>query len=326
MIIACRLRSPAPFLFLGALIFAVTVIQVTASSSKKPAGETRTLVGQSTEPYVLRSMVKGDEFSISMPSQPTALVSHLDYLFKTDGEVVKEERTFSSYASGVVFMVRVLITSNGKQAFAEYLAAKMSYKETRHAVTNSEVVLGGFRGKQEEVLGTSVSYQEKFYRKSQYFATKHNIYIVSATARDANNPSISSYFSSLKLGDMASNTAVKNSPAPGVPAMARDRSAQRGTVQVLQPEEVTRKAIIVWEPDPGIDEEIVHANTPIFKIKLQMLLSLGGEVTEVKVLAGWKPDINEKVMNIAKYTRFIPAEKDGQPVSQWHLVEYVFGR
>jgi hypothetical protein len=57
-----------------------------------------------------------------------------------------------------------------------------------------------------------------------------------------------------------------------------------------------------------------------------MLLSAGGDVTEVKVLAGWKPAINEKLMDMAKYTRFIPAEKDGQPVSQWHIAEYVFGR
>ena len=279
------------------------------------------------EPYLLRSAVKGDEFSILMPSQPTAIVSRLDFSFKVDGQVIDEERIFSSYADGAVFLVRVLITSDGKKAFDQFLSKAGRRDEGADGVSARDITLGGYKGRQEEMHGKTYGYGERFYSRVQYFATKRNLYIVSATARDENNPSIGGFFASLRLGDMTAAGDVPSTPSKGLPAAAANAApagAEAG--RVLKPDEVTRKPVIVWRPDPAVYEEVLGLNGPIFKVKLQMVLSADGQVREVKILSGLTQAINEKVVTSAKHTRFIPAEKDGRPVSQWHTAEYVFRR
>jgi hypothetical protein len=292
------------------------------------ADNTPRSAGQSGEPYLLRSSAKGDEFSILMPSQPTAVVSRLDRYFKVGGQTIDEERVFSSYQEGAVFLVKVLITSNGRKAFDEFLESRRpGGKNIPTEISIRDIALGSFKGKQEEIHGKSYDYNESFYSKIQYFATKRNIYIISAIARDENNPYIGSFFSSLQLGGMASGGDAKSSAAQGRLASAEVallKAPEAG--QVLKPDEVTHKAIIVWEPDPGVYEEIIHLNGPIFKLKVEMVLSASGQVTEVKILNGLTQAINEKVVGAVKYMRFIPAEKDGRPVSQWHTAEYVFSR
>lgn len=290
-----------------------------------PPNITPRMVARSGEPYLLRSSAKGDEFSVLMPSQPVAVVDPLDYSFKFDGHTIKEERVFSSYAGGAVFLVKVLITSSGRKAFTEFWESRTRYGRDEPAeISACDVVLSGFKGKEEETRGKSNIYGESYYSRTQYFPTERNIYIISAVARDEHNPHIESFFSSLRLGDAASEAGAAP-PTLGRPATAEGAPLRASeTEQVLKPEEVSHKAIIVWQPDPGIYEEVLRLNAPVHKLKIQMVLAASGQVAEVKILGGVTPTINERVAKAAKYMKFIPAEKDGRPVSQWHTAEYVF--
>lgn len=280
------------------------------------------------EPYLLRSTAKGDEFSILFPAQPTAVVDKLDSAFKVDGQTIDEERIFSCYADGVVYLVKVYMTGNGKKAFDEYRAMRRKRAKVPGEISTSEVVAGAFKGEQEEERAKSWNYGEPFYSRTQSFPTKHNLYVVSAAARDDASPSLGSFFSSLRLGEAATDDAgAKNAPAGGSPATSRAAAFEPNAAsQVFKPEEVTRKAIIVWHPDPGVYQEMIQLNRPIVKMKLQMILNADGVVSDVKIVSGVTQAINEKVVTAAKYLRFLPALKDGRHVSQWHTFEYEFSR
>ena len=299
--------TPAP-------VWAATPMRGGTPAPAAPAGE----------PFLLRTTARGDEFSILMPSQPAAVVSRLDFSFAPGGQVVDEERVFSAYAGGAVFLVEVLVTSDGRKVLDEMLASRARGGRARPDV----ISLGGHEGRQEEVYGKSFGYEESFYRKIQYFATRRNVYVVSAAAREEGHPAIDEYFSSLKLGAMVSGDAEAKGTRPsGQPAAARaaaPAAAEAG--QVFKPEEVSRKAVVVWQHDPNVYEEVGRLNGPIFKMKIQVVLAAGGEVTDVKILKGLTQAINEKVVTSVKYMKFIPAEREGRPVSQWHTVEYAFGR
>ena len=319
-----RPQNILPLVLAAAVV--VTAAMMPARALLRHSDDAPRAAGQSGEPYLLRSSTKGDEFSILLPSQPTAVVDRLDFSFKVDGQTIKEERVFSCYAGGAVFLVRVLITPNGQKAFAEFWESRRrGGKDVPSGVSARDIALGNFKGKEVEIHGESYHYKESFYRRIQYFATKRNIYMISATARDENNPHIGSFFSSLQLGDAASGARATSLPAQGRPASAEAAPPREPeTEQILKPEEVSRKAIIVWESDPGAHEEILRLNSPIYRLKIQMVLRASGQVTDAKVLSGVTPVINEKFVEAAKYTKFIPAEKGGRPISQWHIAEYVF--
>lgn len=280
----------------------------------------------SAEPYLLRSTAKGDEFSILMPAQPTAVVDKLDSAFKVDGQTIDEERIFSCYADGVVYLVKVYMTGNGKKAFDEFRAMRRKRAKVPD-VSTSEVVAGAFKGEQEEERAKSWNYGEPFYSRTQYFPTKHNLYVVSAAARDDASPSLGDFFSSIRLGDAATDAGAKNAPAGGSPATSRAAAFEPNPApRVFKPEEVTRKAIIVWHPDPGVYQEMIQLNRPIVKMKLQMILNADGSVSDVKIVSGTTQAINEKVLTAAKYMRFLPALKDGRHVSQLYTFDYEFSR
>jgi TonB family protein len=99
-----------------------------------------------------------------------------------------------------------------------------------------------------------------------------------------------------------------------------DRAAHPDT---FTPSEVTRKAIIVSKPEPGYTEEARRNNTS-GTVRLRVILTASGEVSNITVVKGLPDGLSEKAVAAARQMRFKPAEKDGRAVSQWALIEYNF--
>ena len=277
-----------------------------------------------SEPILLRSTEKGDEFSILMPAQPTTLVTRFEIRLKRDA-VIDEDRTFAAYADQAVFLVRVLKTSNPKKTLDAIAASHESDDKSGVKVSSQDIALGNFKGKQVEVSDVSDDYKERYFSRIQYFATKRQVYAISASARDGSNPSISQFFSTLKLGGMVYDADGSDHDKVGKADTPNMVSAQPPRAdQIYKPEEVTRKAVFVWTPVAPFMQVPREINFSTGLIKLQMVLSATGQITDVKVLKGLTRNMNEKVIEGVKYFKFIPAEKDGQPVSQWYTFEYSF--
>ncbi|HEV7893576.1 MAG TPA: energy transducer TonB [Pyrinomonadaceae bacterium] len=99
-----------------------------------------------------------------------------------------------------------------------------------------------------------------------------------------------------------------------------DKAAHPDT---FTPSEVTKKAVIISKPEPGYTEEARKNNTS-GTVRLRVILTASGEVTNITVVKGLPDGLSEKAIAAARQMRFKPAEKDGRAVSQWALIEYNF--
>jgi TonB family protein len=87
--------------------------------------------------------------------------------------------------------------------------------------------------------------------------------------------------------------------------------------------EVTRKAMITSKPEPSFTEE-ARKNNVTGHVRLKMILSSSGAVSNIQVVKGLPDGLTERAIAAARQIRFTPAQKDGRTVSQWVTVEYSF--
>ena len=87
--------------------------------------------------------------------------------------------------------------------------------------------------------------------------------------------------------------------------------------------EVTRKAVLLAKPEPGFTEE-ARKNNVTGVVRLNMVLSSSGAVTNIRVVKPLPDGLTEKAIAAARQIRFTPAQKDGRAVSQYVTIEYNF--
>ena len=91
----------------------------------------------------------------------------------------------------------------------------------------------------------------------------------------------------------------------------------------FRPNEVTRKALITFKPEPGFTEE-ARKNNVTGVVRLRAILHASGAVQNISVVKGLPDGLTEKAIAAARQIRFTPAEKDGHRVSQYVVLEYNF--
>ncbi|MBV9929144.1 MAG: energy transducer TonB [Acidobacteria bacterium] len=87
--------------------------------------------------------------------------------------------------------------------------------------------------------------------------------------------------------------------------------------------EVTRKALITFKPEPGFTEE-ARKNNVTGVVRLRAILHATGGVQSISVVKGLPDGLTEKAIAAARQIKFTPAEKDGRAVSQYVVLEYNF--
>src|SRR5215207_9463605 len=87
--------------------------------------------------------------------------------------------------------------------------------------------------------------------------------------------------------------------------------------------EVQRKALITFKPEPGFTEE-ARKNNVTGVVRLRAVLHASGSIQCISVVKGLPDGLTEKAIAAARQIRFTPAEKDGRHVSQYVVLEYNF--
>ena len=101
---------------------------------------------------------------------------------------------------------------------------------------------------------------------------------------------------------------------------AREGQAASCSGPVYKAKEVSRKAKITSYPPPaGMPAEGEGG-----RVVLKVVLCHTGEVTDIEIVEKLHDGLTEKAVEAAKLVKFIPAEKDGQKVSQRARFEYIF--
>ena len=96
-----------------------------------------------------------------------------------------------------------------------------------------------------------------------------------------------------------------------------------GYDRIFTGREVTSKARLLSKPEPQYTEE-ARKNQIVGTVVLKCVFSSNGTVTNIRTVSGLPNGLTEKAIAAARQIKFVPATKDGHPVSMWMQLEYNF--
>src|SRR6185436_13867370 len=93
--------------------------------------------------------------------------------------------------------------------------------------------------------------------------------------------------------------------------------------KIFRGSEVDQKPRILSKPEPSYTEE-ARKNQINGTVVLRVVFSSGGTVTNVQAVSGLPNGLTERAIAAARQIKFVPATKDGRPVSTWMELQYNF--
>lgn len=93
--------------------------------------------------------------------------------------------------------------------------------------------------------------------------------------------------------------------------------------RIFSGKDVTSKARILEKPEPTYTEA-ARKNQITGTVVIRAVFSSSGQVTNISAVSKLPDGLTEKAIAAARQIRFIPATKDGHPVSMWFQLEYNF--
>ncbi len=93
--------------------------------------------------------------------------------------------------------------------------------------------------------------------------------------------------------------------------------------RIFKGSEVNQKARVLSKPEPQYTEE-ARKNQITGTVTLRAVFSSSGQVTGIRAVSGLPYGLTERAIGAAKQIKFVPAMKDGHPVSMWMQLEYNF--
>ena len=325
-----RLR---PFLLL-------TLAALTLANAPRAAGRD-TAVQQPDAAAWARYTYPGDEFSVELPGMP--YVMHTDRGSGSLSAKRERVRVFGRYAGGVVYFVAAY---DRPRSFESFDTFANNLRGAWELAPKGALTLEGFEGRAYEVRGASrPRIPQELHGEGRVFVTKKHAYLALAFSPEAGRPEVSRFLDSLTLGPSPLGERVAESaPVPRfVPPQPTEGAPESTGVGVgrggVNDEERlrlmrsgvgapardpnARKAIIVFKPEPAYTEEGRRKRVSGV-VRLRLVLGANGEVKDISVLKSLPNGLTESAISAARYMLFIPATKDGQPVSQFVTVEHNF--
>jgi TonB family protein len=87
--------------------------------------------------------------------------------------------------------------------------------------------------------------------------------------------------------------------------------------------DVTSKARLISKPEPQYTED-ARKNQIVGTVVLKVVFASNGSVTNIRTVSGLPYGLTERAIAAARQIKFVPATKDGHPVSMWMQLEYNF--
>jgi TonB family protein len=93
--------------------------------------------------------------------------------------------------------------------------------------------------------------------------------------------------------------------------------------KVFSGKDVNSKARVLSKPEPQYTEE-ARKNQITGTVILRAVFTSGGQVTNISARSGLPFGLTERAIAAARQIKFVPATKDGRPVSMYIQLEYNF--
>lgn len=96
-----------------------------------------------------------------------------------------------------------------------------------------------------------------------------------------------------------------------------------GGDRIYSGRDVTSKARLLSKPEPQYTED-ARKNQIVGTVVLKVVFASNGSVTNIRTVSGLPYGLTERAIAAARQIKFVPATKDGHPVSMWMQLEYNF--
>ena len=257
-----------------------------------------------------RFRVKGEEFSIALPTVPAMTTTKTPIWSSISTERI--ERFLGVYADGVAYTI-YSSDHDPQQALKASLQGPNMPAQGWEPATEQVVNRDGVSGKQftsSHALGGVI----------QVFATKKHFYRIQAFGATAADPRVQHFFSSLTFGK---KEGIEVSDGIGRPFEPVDGSVKIPADSVFTGKQVDRKIVLLQKPEPSYTEQARQAQIT-GTVVLKTVFSANGSVVNIEVKSSLMFGLTDKAVEAAKKIKFIPASKDGKFVAQAIQLEYNF--
>src|SRR5438270_996566 len=266
----------------------------------------------------------GEEFAVELPGAPFAVEKKR--LVRGTRDVLEKTHAFGLYGEGVVFRITSFDAPRSNETL-EYFAEQFGLGSSGGGGgPGRDVNSGGFTGKEYEIKGST-------HGRARVFRALNHAYVLEALSLDARSPSPGRFFDSFELSEHPAGKSAVALEYPGEFTPAPPEAGEAGggnNLLLVRPQgadgrdpaphaegvpykanEVTRRAVIVYKPEPGFTEEARQKGLS-GTIRLRAVLSASGRVTGVVVVNGLPCGMTEEAVYAARQMLFFPAEKDGR--------------
>ena len=253
--------------------------------------------------------VSGEVFSVAFPTLPAMHISHklIEGSTKTRREV-----QLGSYADGVVYTVYVLENFSPRESLQGLISQRI---DTSKGVNERDVTRDGLSGK-------SFVFAERSDIMVQYFASEDRLYRFDAFGASPEDPRMTRFFSSISFN--TKTVALEVFEGPGLPYKEEPPSSvDDDAKRIFSGKDVTTKARLAMKPEPIYTED-ARQNGIAGTVVLKCLFKYDGSVTDISIISGLPYGLTNKAVEVAKRIKFLPAMKDGKPVSMRIQLEYNF--
>lgn len=169
------------------------------------------------------------------------------------------------------------------------------------------------------------------YLKMQIYRYKDRLYVLKSVTRSADNKIAGDFFESVKL--VNENTVLTPNPIDKTEVLAQAKmllpkafstpaATAIETNQTVDSKELDKKAVLVFMPSPALPKIDNKFDRTFNQIRLKVLLLADGKVGSVETVTKTARAIEKEVMEAAKGLTFLPAEKNGKPVSTYATIDY----
>ncbi len=258
---------------------------------------------QNTEPKTApdppswkRYTVEGEEFSVVLPAFPAMTTTRA--MRKSDHED-QVQRQLEISEEGLLYTVEVYLNPKPTQSLDEFISERTDIK--CKPASERTLIVDGYSGKE------CLSAEKNYPAILQFFATETRLYRFLVRGRREAEGAPREFFSSIRLGKNTDGIKVS------------DGFVESNSV-ANEPDERVR---LLKKPEPSYTEE-ARANKITGTVILKVVFTSRGTVENIHVVRELPNGLTERAIEAAKKIKFIPATKDGHPVSMWMQLEYVF--
>jgi TonB family protein len=322
-----KITSPVVIsLLLFALVFDARLL---ASTRERSLAAQAPATGQPQAAWETYTF-NGEEFSVALPEMPA--FDHSSRTVRGSRTKYEAVRVYAAYGNGIVYSIRAYDNPRSNEDldhFAKSHMESVAYTNTPFELgAGQELRLGGFPGRRY-VLKRDITPAGIPASSLYVYLTRKHAYALRVVGAGDDHPEAQRFLASFNLTQHPAGRQVVDEWQLPRPSVVLDYAAPNPAVDnnagqpVYKISETTRKADIVSRPAPPYTEE-ARRNQTTGTVRLRFVATADGKIKNIVVHRFLPDGLTENAILAAAHLKFIPAVKDGRPVSQYVTIEYNF--